>query len=124
MKHARSDYDDPEGCEQCANGDGTLCHVHAAYLSGWADALRYVKHAADNLGDLIPHMPPMEQVAEATQGGLAAQARLRSVLSAALPRNMGGYPDLFWPSGFDGDDPWGDWERAAEKALLEEGETG
>lgn len=42
---------------------------------------------------------------------------LRALLEAATPSRMGGTPDLFGPDGYDGDDPWGDWEADVFAAL-------
>ena len=43
---------------------------------------------------------------------------LRKLTEAALPDNMGGYPDLFWPDGFNGsndsDHPWELWQSAVQ----------
>ena len=61
------------------------------------------------------------ELAEARKDGERWEHRyryLRKITEAALPENMGGYPDLFYPEGFDGSDdsasPWELWESAVK----------
>lgn len=61
------------------------------------------------------------ELAEARKDGERWEHRyrcLRKLAEAALPENMGGYPDLFYPEGFHGDNdsanPWEWWESAVK----------
>lgn len=52
---------------------------------------------------------------------LAAEAeveRLREALLAVLPSRMGSTPDLAWPVGYVGDDPWQQWEDDVQAAVF------
>lgn len=44
--------------------------------------------------------------------------RLRALLLAATPSRMGCTPDLAWPVGYEGEDPWGEWEADVQVAVF------